>query len=292
MPDLTDLGFRVGHWTDAAARTGCTAILCPEGTVASAEVRGGAPASRELEVLDPQRTVSTVDAVLLTGGSAFGLAAADGVMRYCEEHRRGVPTPGGKVPIVPALALFDLAVGDPSVRPGPQEGYAACLDAEAGSLATGPIGAGTGASTGHWRGPDGMRPGAVGAAAFTAGNLVVAALVVVNAFGEIDTDGNGLMAAAADVGPQGIYPAPPFTNTTIGFLATNARLDKIGCLILAQGAHDGLSRAIVPPHTRFDGDAFVAASAGEVAADVDTVRMLGAAAVQRAILETKRTSVL
>jgi len=291
MPDLTDLGFRVGHWTDSAARTGCTVVLCPEGTVASAEVRGGAPASRELEVLDPQRTVSTVDAVLLTGGSAFGLAAADGVMRYCEEKGRGVPTPGGKVPIVPTLALFDLAVGDPSVRPGPEQGYAACLDAEAGSLATGPIGAGTGASTGFWRGPSGMRPGAVGAATFTAGDLVVSALVVVNAFGEID-EGNGLAEAAASVGPQGIYPAAPFTNTTIGFVATNAKLDKIGCLILAQGAHDGLSRAIVPPHTRLDGDAFVAASAGEISADVDTVRLLGAAAVQQAIRDTKRTSVL
>lgn len=291
MPDLTDLGFRVGHWTDEAARTGCTVILCPEGTVASAEVRGGAPASRELEVLDPQRTVSTVDAVLLTGGSAFGLAAADGVMRYCEEKGRGVPTPGGKVPIVPSLALFDLAVGDPSVRPGPEQGYAACLDAEAGSLATGPIGAGTGASTGFWRGPSGMRPGAIGTATFTAGDLVVSAVVVVNAFGEID-DGDGLVEAAASVGPQGIYPATPFTNTTIGFVATNAKLDKVGCLILAQGAHDGLSRAIVPPHTRLDGDAFVAASAGEVVADVDTVRLLGAAAVQQAIRETKRTSVL
>ena len=200
MPDLTDLGFGVGHWTDAAARTGCTVILCPEGTVASAEVRGGAPASRELEVLDPQRTVSTVDAVVLTGGSAFGLAAADGVMRYCEEKGRGVATPGGKVPIVPTLALFDLAVGDPSVRPGPDQGYAACLDAEAGSLATGPIGAGAGASTGFWRGPAGMRPGAVGTASFTAGDLIVSALVVVNAFGEID-DGNGLAVAAASVGP-------------------------------------------------------------------------------------------
>src|SRR5688500_14423274 len=144
MPDLTDLGFRVGHWTDSAARTGCTVILCPEGTVASAEVRGGAPASRELEVLDPQRTVSTVDAVVLTGGSAFGLAAADGVMRYCEERGRGVPTPGGAVPIVVGFGLFDLAVGDPTVRPGPEQGYAASQAATAVPGGLGTSGAGTG----------------------------------------------------------------------------------------------------------------------------------------------------
>ncbi|MEV0645060.1 P1 family peptidase [Phytomonospora sp. NPDC050363] len=289
MPDLTDLGFGVGHWTDAEARTGCTVILCPENTVASAEVRGGAPASRELELLDPQRMVSTVDAVLLTGGSAFGLAAADGVMRYCEERGRGVPTPGGRVPIVPALALFDLAVGDSSVRPGPDEGYDACLDAEAGSFSTGRIGAGTGASTGHWRGPDGMRPGMIQTATFTAGDLIVSALVVVNAFGEVDADGTALAAHASAMGPGGLFASASFTNTTIGFVATNARLDKSGCLILAQGAHDGLARAIVPPHTRFDGDAFIAASAGDVVSDLDTVRMLGVAAVEKAIRDTAPT---
>ena len=284
MPDLTTLGFRVGHWTDTEAATGCTAILCPEGTTASAEVRGGAPASRELEVLSPQRTVSTVDAVLLTGGSAFGLAAADGVMRHCEERGRGVPTPGGRVPIVPALALFDLAVGSPSVRPGPEQGYAACVAAEnAETVETGPIGAGTGARLGVWRGLANVRAGGVTEAAFTSGELVVSALVVVNAFGEIDRDGSALGAYAAAHTPQGTDVPSLFTNTTIGLVATNARLDKLGCLILAQGAHDGLGRALVPPHTRMDGDAFIAAATGAVKADVDTVRLLAVAAVEKAI---------
>src|SRR4051794_28976622 len=139
-------GVRVGHWTDSEARTGCTAILLPEGTVASGEVRGGAPATREWELLDPQRTVDRVDAVLFCGGSAFGLAAADGAARWLVERGRGFPTPAGPVPIVVAAALFDLAVGDASVRPGPDEGRVACDDARSGADEHGAIGAGAGAT--------------------------------------------------------------------------------------------------------------------------------------------------
>ncbi len=142
----------VGHWTDSRARTGCTAIILPEGTVASGEVRGGAPATREWELLGPQRTVDRVDAVLLCGGSAFGLAAADGAMSWLEEHGRGFPTPAGKVPIVVAAALFDLGVGDASVRPGAAEGRAACEAAREGEVETGAVGAGAGATVGRWRG--------------------------------------------------------------------------------------------------------------------------------------------
>ena len=133
---VTDVpGLRVGHWTDAAAGTGCSVILFPEGTVASGEVRGGAPATRELEVLDPLRTVARIDGLVLTGGSAFGLSSADGVVRFCEERGMGFPTPAGPVPIVVALGLFDLMVGDPAVRPGPEQGYAACVAATAPSSA-------------------------------------------------------------------------------------------------------------------------------------------------------------
>ncbi|HZE40212.1 MAG TPA: P1 family peptidase [Stackebrandtia sp.] len=278
----SDLGIRVGHWTDAAARTGCTVILLPEGTVASAEVRGGAPASRELEVLSPERTVSTVDAAVLTGGSAFGLASADGVMRFLEETGRGTPTPAGRVPIVPTLGLYDLAVGDPRTRPGPDQGYAACRSASQ-EIEVGAVGAGTGATVGHVRGPSGAAPGGISTATIRKGRLVVTAVVAVNAFGAIDVDGTLADRVVADADPDGIGGPVPFTNTTIGVVTTNARLDKVGCLIAAQGAHDGLSRALAPPHTRFDGDAFIAAATGAVDANVDVVRMLALTTVAQAI---------
>src|SRR6059058_2345651 len=151
-------GVSVGHWTDSGALTGCTAILLPEGATASGEVRGGAPATREFELLAPHRTVENVDAVVLSGGSAFGLAACDGVVRWLEENGRGFPTPAGLVPIVVGACLFDLAVGDASVRPGPEEGYAACASAGEGDPPTGQVGAGTGATVDKWRGPEHARP--------------------------------------------------------------------------------------------------------------------------------------
>lgn len=278
---ITDVGgIEVGHWTDAEARTGCTVVLVPEGTTASAEVRGGAPASRELDLLGPGRLVDRIDAVVLTGGSAFGLAAADGVMGWLEERGRGFATAAGPVPIVPTLALYDLAVGSSSVRPGPAEGRAACADARAGTVAHGVVGAGTGATTGKWRGPDHVAPGGLGGATVRAGALVVAALVAVNAYGSIDADGTGL-AGVEDVLPT--VPPAPMGHTTIGVIATNARLDKGGCLVVAQGGHDGLGRSIVPAHTRVDGDALVALATGEVDAVLDHVRLLAVAAVERAV---------
>ena len=279
---MTDIdGIRVGHWTDTAARTGCTVVLFPSGTVASIEVRGGAPASREVELLAPERTVQRCDAVLLTGGSAFGLAAADGVMRWCEERGIGVPTPAGPVPIVPTLALFDLAVGDASVRPDAAAGYEACVAATADSVPLGAVGAGTGATVAKWRGRDHVQPGGLAAATERHGDVVVSALLAVNAFGEIDRDGRGL--AEADLPPAAGGTEGTFTNTTIGVVATNARLDKVGCLVVAQGGHDGLARSLVPPHSRVDGDAIVAAATGVVDADVDVVRWLAVRAVERAV---------
>lgn len=278
---ITDVeGVQVGHWSDAEARTGCTVVLLPEGTTASAEVRGGAPASRELDLLAPDRLVDRIDAVLLTGGSAFGLAAADGVMGWCEQQGRGFPTPAGPVPIVPTLALFDLAVGSASVRPGPVQGRAACDAATGGAVALGAVGAGCGATVGGWRGPGTARAGGLGSASVRAGALVVAALVAVNAHGSIDLDGSGLNGIE-DVVPQ-MGPAP-LGNTTIGMIATNAVLDKVGCLVVAQGGHDGLARSLVPAHSRVDGDALVAAATGAVPAAVDHVRLLAVAAVERAV---------
>jgi L-aminopeptidase/D-esterase-like protein len=273
-------GVRVGHWTNDVARTGCTVVLLPEGTIASGELRGGAPAAREMALLDPSRTVSRLDAVVLTGGSAFGLASADGVMRFCEERGIGFPTAGGPVPIVVSLGLYDLAHGDGSVRPGPDEGYAACEAATVEDVALGRVGAGTGATIAKWQGRDLARPGGLGGAVLRHGDLIVAALVAVNAYGDILEPG--------DDTPR--IPAPPietaeaaFANTTIGVIVTNAALTKGECLLVAQSGHDGMSRALSPTHSTADGDALIAAATGVVPAEVEPVRSLAAVVVERAI---------
>lgn len=299
-------GVRVGHWTDGAAQTGCTVVLFPAATVASGEVRGGAPGTREWELLAPERTVARLDAVVLTGGSAFGLAACDGVMRWCEERGIGVPTPAGPVPIVVGAVLFDLWVGDPTVRPGADSGYEACVNATTAEVPMGRIGAGTGATIGKWRGPQHARPGGIGSALRRHDGLVVAALMVVNAFGDLRSpaatgeadapdasnapDARGARdAPGAEVAdwPRAQWPDDPFrrplVNTTIGVVATNATLDKIGCLLVAQSAHDGLARALAPAHTTVDGDAIVAASVGGVEAPLDQVRSMAAQVVEDSI---------
>lgn len=284
-------GISVGHWSDPVARTGCTVVLFEPSAVASGEVRGGAPATHEFALLDPAATVDRIDAVVLSGGSAFGLAATAGVGEWCEERGRGFPTLAGPVPIVVGMSLFDLIVGDPSVRPGPAQGRSACDAAVGGGAdevpALGAVGAGCGATTSKWRGPDGMGPGGIVGAVQRDGDLVVAALVAVNAWG--DVAGAGLDGEpwpevdppvdASSTGPGG----GPFTNTTIGVVATNARLDKLGCHHLARAAHDGLARAITPPHSAVDGDAFVAAATAAVDAPQTLVRALAVLAVDRAI---------
>ena len=279
--DLGIPGVLVGHWTDAAARTGCTVVRLPEGSVASGEVRGGAPATREFDLLVPGRLVRHVDAVLLTGGSAFGLAAADGVVEACAAAGVGFATAAGPVPIVVGMALYDLPVADPAVRPGPAEGAAAWHAAQAGPVVTGRVGAGTGATVGKWRGPAAARSGGLGCATRAAGDLVVAAIAVVNAAGDV-------LAPGEEPGPElhGLVapPAPPFgTNTTIGVVVTNGRLDELGCLAAAQGAHDGLARAVHPPHLSVDGDAVVAVATGAVEATPDQVRTLAVLAFAAAI---------
>jgi len=270
-------GVRVGHWTDLDAQTGCTVVLLPAGTVASAEVRGGAPASRELELLDPSRTVDRLDAVVLAGGSAFGLAAADGAMRWLEERGLGFPTAAGPVPIVAALGLFDLLTGDPSVRPGPGEGYAACVAASDGDVPLGRVGAGTGCLVRKWAGREHARPGGLGAAVATEGDVVVGALLAVNAVG--DLRGHDLRIPVAPT--RGF--TEPGQSTTIGVVVTNARLTKLECLLAAQAGHDGMARALDPAHTAGDGDALVVAATGAVDAEPWVVRALAAHTVEQAI---------
>jgi L-aminopeptidase/D-esterase-like protein len=280
---VTDVpGIRVGHWTDARARTGCTVVLFPEDTVASGEVRGGAPATREMALLAPERLVEHVDALVLSGGSAFGLAAGTGVVRWLAERGAGYPTQGGPVPIVVGLSIFDLTVGDGAVHPEEASGYQACETASDDAVQRGPVGAGAGATTGKWGGREEAEPGGLAAATVEDSGLVVAALVVVNCVGNV---GEG-----HDVDLR-LPPHPGFGNTTVGLLATNARLSKLECFHLAQGGHDGMARAIMPPHTRFDGDAMVAASAGEVDAHPETVRAMGVIATELAIRRLGREGV-
>ncbi|MBS1837220.1 MAG: P1 family peptidase [Actinobacteria bacterium] len=282
-------GVRVGHWSDPVARTGCTAVLFEPAAVASGEVRGGAPASHELALLDPTATVERIDAVVLTGGSAFGLASTFGVTAWCEERGRGVPTPAGRVPIVVGMGLFDLAVGDATVRPGPVQGRSACDAAIGGDGAAAPglgiVGAGCGATVGKWRGLAQAVPGGLVGAVQRDGELAVAALVAVNAWGDVDGVGRSgePWPSMPPPGSAGARGAGPFANTTIGVVVTNARLDKLGCHHVARGAHDGLARAVTPPHSHVDGDAFVAAATGDVDAAPELVRALAVTVVDRAI---------
>jgi len=276
-------GLLVGHWSDLEALTGVTVILLPDKCVASGEIRGGAPATREFTLLDPQCLVDRVDAVVLSGGSAFGLAAADGVMAELEASGRGFPTAAGPVPIVVAMSLFDLGVGSAAVRPGADEGRYAWRSVSA-DPPTGRVGAGTGATIGKWRGSELARPGGFAMSTVRHDELIVTAIVAVNAAGDVGDTGAEVAAMVAN-GCFGGWPerGEVFASTTIGAVVTNASLDKSQCFVVAQGAHDGLSRAITPPHLRTDGDAFVAAATGAVDAHVDDVRFAAVIAVEKAV---------
>ncbi len=272
-------GITVGHHTDETAQTGCTVIVFPSGTTASGEIRGGAPASREFGLLGVDRLVEELNALVLSGGSAFGLSAADGVVDWCVEHERGFSTSGGIVPIVVGLSLFDLNVGDGTVRPTALDGRAAVESASV-DFAVGRVGAGTGAAMGKW-GSDASTPAGLGVSTVRVGDLVVSAIFAVNAAGHID-DGS-IPGSIAD-GTFDSWPeSDPFENTTIGAVITNAKLTKVECHLVAQGSHDGFARALFPPHLRSDGDAVVAAATGEVESDVDVVRTAGIVATERAI---------
>ena len=258
---LTDVaGIRVGHWTDLAAGTGCTVVLCEGGAVAGVDVRGAAPGTRETDLLRPGSLVERIQAVLLTGGSAFGLDAAGGVMRYLEERGHGFPTASGPVPIVPAAVLFDLGLGRADVRPGAAAGYAACVAATEGPVAEGCVGAGTGAVVAKLHGRAAAVKGGLGTASrHLADGTTVAALVAVNAVGSIyDWASGKVVAGTGTPAAMSGQDLPLGTNTTIGVVATSAPLDKAGVNRLATAAHDGLALAIRPVHTLVDGDTLFA----------------------------------
>jgi L-aminopeptidase/D-esterase-like protein len=271
---ITDIpGIRVGHWTDLEAATGCTVVLCEQGAIAGVDVRGAAPATRETDLLKPGSLVGRAYAILLTGGSAFGLDAATGVMRYLEEKGVGFTTGAGPVPIVPAAALFDLGIGRSDKRPDAAAGYAACQTA-AETVAEGCVGAGTGATVAKLGGPGAAVKSGIGTACRKLPDgTMVAALVAVNAVGAIYDPSTGKAVAvprtATQLGGEASVrsraPAPASlllggTNTTIGVIATTARLDSGGVSRLAVCGHDGLALAIRPAHTVFDGDALFALS--------------------------------
>ncbi len=283
-------GVRVGHWTDSVAKTGCTVILFPPKTVASGEVRGGAPATREFALLSPERMVENVHALLLTGGSAFGLAAADGVVACLEEEGIGFSTPVGPVPIVVAMGLYDLMEGNATVRPGPEHGRIAVREASE-EIKVGQIGAGTGATVGKWRSREHSRPGGIGLGVAEKEDLKVIAIAAVNALGEPD---DGTSSKAVLDGTFMNWPEEPSrspfssgTNTTLVSVITNAQLSKMDCFLLAQSGHDGLARALFPSHLSSDGDAVVAAATGQVPTpSLDVVRALTIAAVEQAVQQS------
>jgi L-aminopeptidase/D-esterase-like protein len=290
----------VGHWTDPVGLTGCTVVLPPPGNRAAASVRGGGPGTRETDLLQPQAHVEGVSAVLLTGGSAFGLAAAQGVVDWCERHGLGYARFGRPIPIVPAAVLFDLAVGDWDARPGPAQGEAACLAAATADGPQGNVGAGTGATVGKTAGPEHMTKGGLGWAVVEAGPVTVGALAAVNAGGDVlDEDGTVLagarvpggartalrerLTAPAGDGEVRPEPVPPGGSTTLGVVATNATLTKAEVHRVAVQAHDGMARAVYPVHTSFDGDTVFALAVPRVPAAMDLVAFLAEEALAAAI---------
>lgn len=296
-------GIRVGQVEDAEARTGCTVILTPEQTVGGVDVRGSAPGTRETDLLHPVNTVSVVHAIVLSGGSAFGLAAASGVMTALEEQGVGLAVGAVKVPIVPAAVLFDLGVGSATVRPDAAMGYVACQIASSNPVVEGAVGAGAGATVGKLLGIDYSSPGGIGSWVEAAGELLVAAIVAVNAVGEVfDPNTGEILAGIRDPDKRGAFiPSIDVLRkqqiqsflggqTTIGCIATNARLTKVEACKVAQMAHDGLARTIRPVHTPFDGDTLFALATGEVNSSVAVVGALAAEAVAMSVLRAVRAT--
>jgi L-aminopeptidase/D-esterase-like protein len=304
-------GIRVGHYTDATAATGCTVVLCESGAVGGVDVRGSAPGTRETDLLRPTNLVSEVHAVVLGGGSAFGLDAASGVVRYLEENGVGLTFGGACIPIVPAAILFDLGLVTGKVRPGPAEGYRACENAASGTVDEGSVGAGTGATVGKLLGWARAVKGGIGTAAVDlGGGLTVGAIVAVNSLGGVvDPDTGALIAGPRGEDGRGIVDSlralvsPEWSarhehaasNTTIGVVATNARLTKEQANKLASVAHDGLAMAVRPAHTMSDGDTVIALATGmqdgDRAADMHRLCAAAAMCVGRAIVRgvTKAT---
>jgi len=288
--------IKIGHSQSYEGASGCTVILCSDGAVAGVDVRGGAPGTRETDLLDPVNMVEKIHAVFLAGGSAFGLDAAGGVMKYLEENGIGFDAGVTKVPIVSGAVLFDLTCKDYKIRPDKEMGYEACLNA-GNFIEEGSIGAGTGATVGKVFGMDKAMKGGLGGVFIQTGDLVVGAIVAVNCLGDVVDEENRIVAGAYEKDPfrfinseQAIIDSykdglNPFSgNTTIGCVLTNAILTKAQAKKTSSIAHNGYARSIRPSHTMFDGDTIFTLSTGEVKADINVVGVLAARAVQKAVI--------
>jgi L-aminopeptidase/D-esterase-like protein len=298
---ITDVqGVKAGHFTETRRPTGCTVMLFEKGATAGVDVRGAAPGTRETDLLNPVNMVQQVHAILLSGGSAFGLDAASGVVRYLEERQMGFRFGDVVIPIVPAAILYDLRVGDPKIRPNAESGYKACQAAGAGKIAEGNVGAGAGATVGKMFGMKSAMKSGIGTASVRVGNtgIVVGAIVAVNAVGDVvnpqtgkiiagarKPDGSGFMDSMARI-RQGYSVEADGSNTTIGVVATNVALDKTQMTKVAQMAHDGLARTIYPVHTLNDGDTIFAAATGAISvrADHGAIGALAADVMAQAVL--------
>lgn len=303
---ITDVeGIEVGHWTDLAAATGCTVILCRQGAVGGVDVRGSAPGTRETDFLRPMTLVQQAHGVLLTGGSAYGLDAASGVMRWLEERNIGFNVGVGVVPLVASAVLFDLAVGRADVRPDLDAGYAACGAANSGPVAEGCVGAGTGATVGKLLGPALATKSGLGTAARRiAGGITVGALAAVNALGDVvdpltgeqiagprDPQGRGFVNTVERLQDDLSQTTPGFPdNTTLAVVATDAMLTKEGANKMAQMAHDGLAQVVRPAHTMLDGDTIFALATGrrETPIDVSAAGAVAALVLAEAIVRAVR----
>ncbi len=297
-------GFRIGHASDLRGLTGCTVVLCEAGAVCGVDIRGSAAGTRELASCLPGHLVERVHAIFLTGGSAFGLDAARGVMEYLESRNVGFPAGRKRIPIVPAAVIFDLNVGSPSARPSPRMAKSACRKATT-VMAEGSVGAGTGATVGKLFGIARATKGGVGFSSLTLSRgVAVQALTVVNAFGDVVDPVSGETIAGARTGPRSstfadtqsqmfqgrVRKSFGATNTTLAVLMTNARLDKLQATKVAQMAQDGLARAVRPAHTQFDGDLVFAVSLGRKRADLNTLGAAAAEVTAQAIVRAVRTA--
>lgn len=303
---ITDVpGFHVGHAQDFKGATGCTVVLCPPGTVGGLDVRGSAAGTRQTDSLQPFHFVDEVHAVLLSGGSAFGLDASGGVMRFLEERNIGYQTSAGKVPIVPTAIIYDLGIGEGQIRPNREMGYQACLNSHSGRVEEGSVGAGTGASVGKLMGIRWATKGGLGTLSIVLPNgVIVAALLVVNAFGDVvdpvdrkilagardPQNGTSFINSAARIKEGFSLPRAEtvFQNTTLGIVATNVKLSKRQTIKVAQMAQSGLARTISPIHSTVDGDLIFALSAGDLRYDVNAVGLLAEEAVAAAVIRAIR----
>ncbi len=297
---VTDIeGVSVGHASDFEALTGVTVILAPEGMTGGVAINGFATSTRQIDALSPSHIVPKVHAICLTGGSAFGLDAASGVMRYLEEMGSGFDVGIAKIPIVPTAAIFDLRVGSAMRRPDRDMGYLACEHAAIGEIAEGSVGAGTGATVGKFYGIDQAMKGGIGVAAERGrGGLIVGALAVVNAFGDVRDPLTGKILAGARVASDSMAfadtrklmrrgvprPSPAFQNTTIGVILTNAKLDKQGASIVAKMAGPGILKTVSPGHTLYDGDIVFSLSAGQIEIDFQTVGFMAEEVLAQAVV--------